>query len=59
MEVLKRSRVNSIIQIWSRSEVNEKWARSNENMNAEIVQIKYAYENYFIVEFVRKPNKEG
>lgn len=58
MNILKRSRVNSIIEVWSEYEINSEYSRRSENRDAEILQIVYACENKYIVEFVRKPNKE-
>ena len=58
MNILKRSRVNSFIEIWSENYINEIWRRSSKDMDAEILQVAYACENKYIVEFVRNPNKE-
>lgn len=58
MNILRRSRVNSFIEIWSHNYINDIWRRRDEDKDVEILQVAHGYENDYIVEFVRKPNKE-
>jgi hypothetical protein len=52
--MVKTSFVKSTIEIWRKDYVNDLWRRTDEDKDAEIVQIEHAYDDLFMVEIVRK-----
>ena len=57
--MVKTSFVKSTIEIWRKDYINDLWRRTDEDKDAEIVQIEHAYDDLFMVEIVRKEDIEA
>lgn len=55
--MMKQMVRGSVIEIWQKDYINkESWmAIDPKDEDAKIIQIEYAYEDWFMVEVVRKP----
>ena len=49
-----RKRIDSTIEVWTYDYINDPYARGDEDINKEIVQIEYAFADRFMVEVVKK-----